>query len=91
MQRANQAVIAPGDSRDDWETLATLLSQLDENYSPPASMDAVLNHICSEVGEFKGQTFGSIGDLGVQITETGVAIPLLEQEKARVESGQNVG
>ena len=91
LQRANQAVIAPGDSRDDWETLAALLSQLDENYSPPASMDAVLNDISSEVSEFKGQTFGSIGDLGIQITETGVTIPLLEQEKARVESGQIVG
>ena len=91
LQRANQAVIAPGDSRDDWETLAALLSQLDENYSPPASMDAVLNHISSEVSEFKGQTFGSIGDLGIQITETGVTIPLLEQEKTRVESGQIVG
>jgi len=91
LQRANQAVIAPGDSRDDWETLAALLSQLDENYSPPTSMDAVLNDISSEVSEFKGQTFGSIGDLGIRITETGVTIPLLEQEKARVESGQIVG
>ena len=91
LQRANQAVIAPGDSRDDWESLAALLSQLDENYSPPASMDSVLNDISSEVNEFKGQTFGSIGDLGIQITETGVTIPLLEQEKARVESGQIVG
>ena len=55
------------------------------------SMDAVLNDISSEVSEFKGQTFGSIGDLGIRITETGVTIPLLEQEKARVESGQIVG
>ena len=91
LQRANQAVIAPGDSRDDWETLAALLSQLDENYSPPTSMDAVLNDISSEVSEFEGQTFGSIGDLGIQITQTGVTIPLLEQERARVASGQIIG
>lgn len=91
LQRTNQATIAPGDSRDDWESLAGLLSKLDDSYSPPASMDAVLNNISSEIDEFKGQTFGSIGDLGVQITETGVTIPLLEQEKARVESGQIVG
>ena len=91
LQRSNQAIIAPGESRDDWEFLAALLSQLDENFSPPASIDTILNNISSEVTEFEGQTFGSIGDLGIQITETGVAIPLLEQEKARVESGQIVG
>ena len=54
-------------------------------------MDSVFNAIASEVAEFEGQTFGSIGDQGVQITETGITIPLLEQEKARVESGQIVG
>ena len=91
LQRTNQAAIAPGDSRDDWESLAALLSKLDDDYSPPASMDAVLKNISSEIEEFKGQTFGSVGDLGVQITETGVTIPLLEQEKARIESGQIVG
>ncbi|MEJ6718156.1 MAG: NADH-quinone oxidoreductase subunit G [Akkermansiaceae bacterium] len=91
LQRANQAVIAPGEARDDWETLAALLSKLDKEYQPPASMDSVLNALASEVEAFNGQTFGSIGDLGVQITETGVTIPLLEQEKARVESGIIVG
>ena len=91
LQRANQAVIAPGESRDDWESLTALLSKLDEDYTAPASMDSILNAIASEVEEFSGQSFGSIGDLGVQITETGVTIPLLEQEKARIDSGQIVG
>jgi NADH-quinone oxidoreductase subunit G len=91
LQRANQAVIAPGETRDDWESLAALLAQLDQEYEMPASMDGVLNSLASEIEAFKGQTFGSIGDLGVQITETGVTIPLLEQEKARVESGLIVG
>ncbi|MDA7896595.1 molybdopterin-dependent oxidoreductase [Akkermansiaceae bacterium] len=91
LQRANQAVIAPGESRDDWESLTALLSKLDGDYTPSASMDSILNAIASEVEEFSGQSFGSIGDLGVQIIETGVAIPLLEQEKARIDSGQIVG
>jgi NADH-quinone oxidoreductase subunit G len=91
LQRANQAVIAPGESRDDWESLTALLSKLDGDYTPSASMDSILNAIASEVEEFSGQSFGSIGDLGVQITETGVTIPLLEQEKARIDSGQIVG
>ena len=91
LQRANQAVIPPGETRDDWESLSALLAQLDPEFEAPASMDSVFNALASEVEAFKGQTFGSIGDLGVQITETGVTIPLLEQEKARVESGQIVG
>lgn len=91
LQRANQAVLAPGGVRDDWESLAALLAKLDTDYEAPASMDSVFNSIAAEVEAFKGQTFGSIGDLGVQITETGVTIPLLEQEKARIASGQIVG
>ena len=91
LQRANQAVIAPGQARDDWETLAALLSLLDEDYQAPASMDGVFNALAKEIPAFKGQTFGSIGDLGVPISDTGVTIPLLEQEKARIESGQIVG
>lgn len=91
LQRANQAVIAPGETRDDWESLAALLAQLNQDFEVPASMDSILNTLASDVEAFKGQSFGSIGDLGVQITETGVTIPLLEQEKARVESGIIVG
>ena len=91
LQRANQAVIAPGESRDDWESLTALLSKLDKDYTAPASMDSILNAIASEVEEFSGQSFGSIGDLGMQITETGVTIPLVEQERARIDSGQIVG
>lgn len=91
LQRTFQAVIPPGETRDDWESLAALLAQLDQDYEIPSSMDAVFKALASEVPAFKGQTFGSIGDLGVQITETGVTIPLLEQEKARIESGQIVG
>ena len=91
LQRTNQAVIAPGEVRDDWESLAALLAKLDPEYEIPASMDGVLRAISTETKAFAGQTFGSIGDLGVQITETGVTIPLLEQERARIESGQIVG
>ena len=91
LQRTNQAVIAPGDVRDDWESLAALLAKLDPKYEAPASMDGILKAISSEVPAFSGQSFGSIGDLGIQITETGVTIPLIEQERARVAAGQIVG
>jgi NADH-quinone oxidoreductase subunit G len=51
----------------------------------------VLGALAGEIDAFKGQSFGPIGDLGVQITDTGVTIPLLEQERARIASGQIVG
>ncbi len=91
LQRANQAILPPGNAREDWETLAALLSALDENYTAPASMDGVFKQLATEISTFSGQSFGSIGDLGVKIAETGVTIPLIEQEKARVESGQITG
>ena len=91
LQRTNQAVIAPGEARDDWEILSALLSHLDKSYQAPASMDGVFNALAAEIPAFQGQSFGSIGDLGVHITQTGVTIPLLEQEKARKESGIIVG
>ncbi|MDE0858695.1 MAG: molybdopterin-dependent oxidoreductase [Akkermansiaceae bacterium] len=87
LQRAYQATLAPGDAREDWETLAALLAAVEKTFEAPASVDGVIKALASEIPAFEGQSFGSIGDLGVQITETGVTIPLLEQEKARVESG----
>ena len=87
LQRAFQATLAPGDAREDWETLASLLSAVEKTFKTPSSVDGVIKALASEIPAFEGQSFGSIGDLGVQITETGVTIPLLEQEKARVESG----
>jgi len=91
LQRANQAIIPPGNAREEWETLAALLSAVDSDYETPYSMDGVFKQLASAVATFEGQSFGSIGDLGVKIADTGVTIPLIEQEKARVESGQIVG
>ncbi|MDB4462991.1 molybdopterin-dependent oxidoreductase, partial [Akkermansiaceae bacterium] len=87
LQRAFQATLAPGEAREDWESLAALLAAVEKTFTAPASVDGVIKALATEIPTFEGQTFGSIGDQGVQITETGVTIPLLEQEKARVESG----
>ena len=91
LQRANQAILPPGNAREDWETLSALVGALDSDFEAPISIDGIVKRIAAEVEPFKGQSFGSIGDLGVKIAETGVTIPLIEQEKARVESGQIVG
>jgi NADH-quinone oxidoreductase subunit G len=91
LQRAHQATLAPGNAREDWETLAALVAALDPTYTAPASLDGVIKDLSSSVTPFSDQSFASIGDEGVQITDTGITIPLIEQEKARKESGQIVG
>ncbi len=91
LQRANQAVIAPGETRDDWESLGTILAKIDPTFTIPSSLDGVLKLLSTEIPAFKDQTFGSIGDLGVPITETGITIPLVEREKEKIKSGQIVG
>lgn len=87
LQRSFQAILPPGAAREDWETLAAILAGLNKNFTPPASIDGVIKLLASEIPEFSGHSFGSIGDQGLIITETGETIPLIEQEKARVESG----
>lgn len=91
LQRTFQANLAPGEARDDWEILSTLLAAVDKSYTAPASIDGIIKELAASISAFEGQSFGSIGDNGVQIIETGITIPLIEQEKARIESGQIVG
>ncbi|MGE9266844.1 MAG: molybdopterin-dependent oxidoreductase, partial [Verrucomicrobiales bacterium] len=91
LQRANQAILPPGEAREDWETLGAILAGLNKDFTQPAGLDSVLNQLCDEVPAFSGQSWGRIGDQGVVISETGEKIPLIEQEKARVAQGQIVG
>ena len=91
LQRANQAILPPGHARDDWETLAQLATQLNSSIPLYSSVDQVLDAISADIEEFAEQSFNTIGDLGTQITETGITIPLLEQEKSRKAAGIIVG
>ena len=91
LQRANQAILPPGHARDDWETLAQLATQLNSSIPLYSSVDQVLDAISTDIEEFAEQSFNTIGDLGAQITETGITIPLLEQEKSRKAAGIIVG
>jgi len=91
LQRANQAILPPGHARDDWETLAQLATQLNSSIPLYSSVDQVLDAISADIEEFAEQSFNTIGDLGTQITETGITIPLLEQEKSRKTAGIIVG
>ena len=47
--------------------------------------------MASVVPAFAGLTLSKIGDLGRQVVETGVTIPLLANERARKASGQITG
>jgi NADH-quinone oxidoreductase subunit G len=89
LQRLNRAVEPPVDARDDWEILRDLVLAL-QGASPadgPAMIEDVFRSMAEGVAEFNGLSLSKIGDLGVPVVETGVKIPLLENERARKAAG----
>ncbi len=86
LQRLNRAVEPPAEARDDWEILRDLSSA-----TGPFLIEDVFKDMAAGVPEFAEMTLSKIGDLGVPVTETGVTIPLLENEKARKAAGEIVG
>ncbi len=84
IQRLNRAIMPLGQAHDDWQILRDLCIAFgaDESISKLTSAQNVLDLISREVPAFEGITWGSIGDLGKQLIETGVTIPLIEREKA---------
>ncbi len=91
LQRLNQAIQPPRDARDDWEIARDLGKALSRDEPDRHLLEDVFREIVDEVDEFAGLTLSKIGDLGVQITETGETIPLLEEERARIARGEIVG
>jgi NADH-quinone oxidoreductase subunit G len=91
LQRLNQAIVPPEGARDDWEIARDLVHAVDKKAPERLLLENVFNEIAESVMEFKGLTLSKIGDLGVQITETGVSIPLLDEERDRIERGEIVG
>ena len=86
LQRLNRAVEPHGQARDDWEILRDLAG-----LEAPHLIEDVFKAMAAKVPEFSGLSLSKIGDLGQPVTETGVTIPLLENERARKASGQIVG
>ena len=84
LQRLNQAILPPAGAMDDWEILRDLIKALDPNEPDRNILEEVFREIVDEVEEFEELTLSKIGDLGLQITETGESIPLLEIEQARI-------
>jgi NADH-quinone oxidoreductase subunit G len=90
LQRLNKAVNAPGSARDTWEILRDLVVACGGS-NGLHSIEDVFSRLAAEVPAFAGLSFAKIGDLGVQIIETGEKIPLLEREKERKTKGIIVG
>src|SRR5690606_22935504 len=89
LQRLNRAIEPLGDARDDWEILRDLILAL-QGANPsdgPAAIEEVFSAMASTVAEFNGLTLSKIGDFGLPVVETGVKIPLLENERARKAAG----
>ncbi len=91
LQRLNQAILPPEGVMDDWEILRDLIKALDPNGPDRNTLEDVFREVADEVEEFEELTLSKIGDLGLQITETGEKIPLLEIEQARIAGGEIIG
>ena len=91
LQRLNRAILPPGEASPDWEILAGLLAELSPDSAPLKKVQDVFQLLATEVPAFKELTLQKIGDQGLQITETGETIPLLEKERKRVENREIVG
>ncbi|BCX49962.1 (2Fe-2S)-binding protein [Haloferula helveola] len=95
LQRLNRAVEPHGQARDDWEILRDMIGLLDgvATTSPdfPHLIEDIFKDMAASITEFEGLNLSKIGDLGLPLVETGVTIPLLENEKARKAAGEIVG
>lgn len=90
LQRLNKVVDAPGQTLESWEIIRDLL-QVTGGGNGIYAVSDLFKQLAAEVSEFKGLTWGQIGDLGLPLIETGVTIPALEREKQRIASGLIVG
>jgi NADH-quinone oxidoreductase subunit G len=90
LQRLNKAVDAPGQTLESWEIVRDLIQALGGGNGIYSAMD-LFKQLAAEVPEFKGLSWGQIGDLGLPLIETGETIPALEREKERKAAGLIVG
>ena len=91
LQRLNQAIQPTGNAMEDWEIIRDLTLAINGETNDMYMIENVLKMIASSVSEFNGVTFSKIGDLGFQLIETGVEIPLLTKERELAAAGIIVG
>lgn len=90
LQRLNKAVDGPGQTLEPWEIVRDIIQTTGGGNGIYSATD-IFKQLAAEVSEFSGLSWGQIGDLGLQLIETGETIPLLEREKERKEKGLIVG
>ena len=90
LQRLNRCIDGPGQTLEAWEIVRDLIQALGGGNGIYAATE-LFAQLADEVSEFEGVTFGQIGDLGIQLIETEVKIPLLEREAERKAQGLIVG
>ena len=89
LQKLNKAVNAPGNSKSVFELLSLLLTEL--GMEVPSSPVKVFKAISETNTVFAEQSYATIGEQGVVITETETTIPLIEREQARIAAREIVG
>ena len=65
LQRLNRALSAPGEARDDWETLSDLIKALGGEGA--SSLEDLFKQMAAETPALAGLNLGKIGDLGVDL------------------------
>ncbi|WP_038165208.1 molybdopterin-dependent oxidoreductase [Verrucomicrobium sp. BvORR106] len=90
LQRLSKAVNSPGEARDDWEILRDIILAY-AGSNGIHSVEDVFKRMAGDVEIFSGLTLARIGELGVQVMETGEKVPLLERERERKAKGIIVG
>ena len=70
LQRLNRAVRPPGAARDDWEILRDLQQAL-AGSNGVYSIEDVFRQMSENIPALQGHSLSKIGDLGIQILETG--------------------
>jgi NADH-quinone oxidoreductase subunit G len=90
LQRLNKAIDPPGQSREDWEILHELNRAVD-GLDGVTELADVFAQMASDLSIFRGLSLSGIGDLGVDVMDTGETVPLLEREAQRVSQGLIVG
>jgi len=90
LQKLNKAIASPGEAHEDWEILRDLLLAVTGS-NGLYTADDVFKRIAAENETFKDLTLVRIGDLGVQVMDTGDKVPILEREAERKKKGIIVG
>jgi len=91
LQKLNQALQPSGNAKEDWEIIRDLNLALTGEPNELYMIEQVLKLIATDIPALNGITFSKIGDLGFQVIETGVEIPLLTKERERASAGIIVG